>query len=826
MAGYAEVRGMGLIIEYLIKSSVVLSIAILCSSLLRRRSASLRHFLLSLFLAGLFVFPAFSVFSSGWHTRLLPNWLAMKPASRALQEGTAGVASPLMADLNGSVVPDSLDLQGSAEAGPNENSGISRFGRISGFLALALWSAGLLLLLARLAVGIWGAHRLTREGEPLDDSVWQRLLRRFISAVSLKRKVDLKSHHQVTIPLTWGFLRPVVIMPDAARVWKEDERSSALFHELSHVKRGDFLVMVLVRLSLAMYWMNPLCWLVYKMLKNEQEKACDELVLKLGIRPSIYAHNLLTFKRSARLTRAPSAAFLGVLGMFGRSQLNERMLAILGQKMAFKEVRMKTKVIVSILAFLAVAFIGLARPSGASATPEAVLMTTGVHAPRLAAGSLASGEPRGYDPSVAGRGFMPRPRRGGREADEIGRPSEGGTRSGSPSELTPDVAIAGDFLAPQETPSQEAQKAAEKPKKKPQKAAAPTEKEEKAKTEKEMKFVVEGEKESREPVEINIIDGKTRKTIKLDSPVIIIKEGKDGKKIVLSSKGKDIAIAEGEGVQLEVKGDQLICLKDGKILKLAKEPMAFTITEGDKKEGHLIVGAEPRLEIFEAQPHLEIVKEVEEPKHVSVKVVREKGEGEIVLSKRYVVPSPHIAVRIDEEGLKKKIVETQALLKKIEEQKLVESSLEIQKKALLELQDSLKGLQEELNKKAESLKALKIRVEPRVHMTLDHLEMPELEGVEELAPIEEGKDNTITIIRNKEAYTVVATMKLKDNPKETYEKAVAKLEQGLPEGYELDPKFIEESGMMVIKITGSKGTEENQNKIQKLIEELRAELKK
>jgi beta-lactamase regulating signal transducer with metallopeptidase domain len=765
MAGYAEVRGMGLIIEYLIKSSTVLAVAILCSALLRRRSASFRHFLLSLFLVGLVIFPAFSVFSSGWHTRLLPNWLAVKPASRALQEGTAGGAGLLRADRNGSVVPNSLNLQGSAEAGRNENSVTSRFGRISGFVVLALWSAGWLLLLARLAVGIWGAHRLTREGEPLDDSVWQRLLRRFISAVSLKRKVELKSHHQVIIPLTWGFLRPVVIMPDAARVWKEDERSSALFHELSHVKRGDFLVLVLVRLSLAMYWMNPLCWLVYKMLKNEQEKACDELVLKLGIRPSIYAHNLLAFKRSARLTRAPSAAFLGVLGMFGRSQLNERMLAILGQKMAFKEVRMKTKVIVSILAFLAVAFIGLARPSGASATPEAVLMT-------------------------------------------------------------PDVAIAGDFLAPQETPAQDPQKAAEKPKKKPQKAAAPTEKEEKAKTEKEMKFVVEGEKESREPVEITIIDGKTRKTIKLDSPVIIIKEGKDGKKIVLSSKGKDIAIAEGEGVQLEVKGDQLICLKDGKILKLAKEPMAFTITEGDKKEAHLIVGAEPRLEIIEAQPHLEIGREVEEPKHVSVKVVREKGEGEIVLSKRYVVPSPHIAVRIDEEGLKKKIVETQALLKKIEEQKLVESSLEIQKKTLLELQDSLKGLQEELNKKAESLKALKIRVEPRVHMTLDHLEMPELEGVEELAPIEEGKDNTITIIRNKEAYTVVATMKLKDNPKETYEKAVAKLKQGLPEGYELDPKFIEESGMMVLKITGPKGTEESQEKVQKLIEELRAELKK
>jgi beta-lactamase regulating signal transducer with metallopeptidase domain len=806
MASFFEIRGLGLIVECLLKSSAVLAVAILCSSLLRRHSASLRHFLLSLFLGGLVVFPAFSVFSSGWHTRLLPTWLTGKSASLALQEGTAGGAGPLMADPDRKATLAALDLQGSAVARPNENSGISGLGRISGFVVLALWSAGWLLLLARLAVGIWGAHRLTREGEPLDDSVWQRLLRRFISAVSLKRKVDLKSHHQVTIPLTWGFLRPVVIMPDAARAWKEDERSSALFHELSHVKRGDFLVMVLVRLGLAMYWMNPLCWLVYKMLKNEQEKACDELVLKLGVRPSIYAHNLLTFKRSTRLTRAPSAAFLGVLGMFGRSQLNERLLAILGQKIAFKEVHMKTKVMVSVLAFLAVAFIGLARPSGASATPEAVLMTTGVHAPRLAAGSLASGEPRGYDPSVAGRGFMPRPRRGGREADEIGRPSEGGTRSGSPSELTPDAAIAGDFLAPQETPSQEAQK-----------AAAPKEKAEKAKTEKEMKFVVESDKSKGEPIEITIIDGKTRKTIKLDSPVIIIKEGKDGKKVVLSSKGKDIAIAEGEGVRLEVKGDRMICLKDGKILKPAKEPLVFTITEGDKKEGRVIVRREPRAEF---------VKEVEEPEHVSFKVVRDKGEGEIVLTKRYVAPSPHVAVQIDEEGLRKKIAETQALLKKIEEQKLVESSLETQKKALLDLQETLQGLQEELNKESDILKALKVLAEPKVHLTLDHLETPELEEVEELAPIEEGKDNTMTIVSDKQAYTVVLTMKLKENPKETYEKAVAKLKQGLPEGFEIDPRFIEESGMMVIKITGPKGTEENQKKIQRLIEELRAELKK
>jgi beta-lactamase regulating signal transducer with metallopeptidase domain len=634
-----------------------------------------------------------------------------------------------------------------------------------------LWSLGLLLVLARLIVGIWCARRLTREGEALEDSVWERLLRRFISAVSLKRKVDLKTHRLVIVPLTWGFLRPVVLMPDGARTWTEDERSSALFHELSHVKRGDFLVMVLVRLSLALFWFNPLCWLVYKRVKIEQEKACDELVIRAGVRPSTYAHNLLSFKRSVCLTRSPSAAFLGVLGMFGRSHLNERLVAILRQKIAFKEVQMKTKVIVSVLAFLAVSFIGLARPSRATAIKET-------------------------EPVVL------------------------------------DTMVAGPVLAVQETAAPEPQKATEKQKKEPAKSAEPKEKEDQVK--KEVKIVVEGEKGQGEPVEITIIDGKTQKVIKLDKPILIEKKGEGGKKIILSSEGKEIAVIEGDGTRLKIKGGRMTFLNEAKTLKLDKEPMVFTIVEGDKKESHLIVGKEPHIEIVKEvrEPeHLEIGKEAEEPEKVTVKVVRQEGEEKAGVTKSYVIAKPFVTVHIDEEGLKKKIAETQALLEKIEVQKLVESSLEAQKEALRELQQSLKGLQEELNKEAESLKALKVHVEPRVlvepkvHVQLDHLEIPEVK-VEEFTPGEEGKDRIITIKGAKEACTVVMTMQLKNNPKETYEKTIAKLKQELPQGFELEPKFIEESGTMVLKITGQKCTEESWEQVKELVKELRAELKK
>ncbi len=70
-------------------------------------------------------------------------------------------------------------------------------------------------------------------------------------------------------------------------------------------------------------------------------------MIRAGIRPSTYADNLLSFIRSVRPARSPLAAFPGVLGMFGRSQIRERLLAILGRKTVFKEVAMKTKVAVS-----------------------------------------------------------------------------------------------------------------------------------------------------------------------------------------------------------------------------------------------------------------------------------------------------------------------------------------------------------------------------------------------------------------------------------------------------------------------------------------------
>jgi len=244
---------------------------------------------------------------------------------------------------------------------------------------LLIWILGSMFLFVRIALGLHGTGRLTREGKDIQDSLWKRLLYRFLEVVSLRRKINLMSHDKTMVPLTWGVIKPVVMMPAESENWSENQRSTALYHELSHIKRGDYLVMILARVSRAIYWFNPLGWIVLGMIKREQEKACDELVLKTGIKPSTYAENLLFIRNSISGHWNPPAA---VLGAMNKSHLNDRLTTILKQRFNLKEVQMKTKVLLSLMAILSISFIGLAHPGNSSGnnaeavSPENSTITT------------------------------------------------------------------------------------------------------------------------------------------------------------------------------------------------------------------------------------------------------------------------------------------------------------------------------------------------------------------------------------------------------------------------------------------------------------------
>ena len=359
-----EGNGLTLLSEYLIKSSVILSISIMLAFILRKKSAGLRHLVLSAFLIGLLLLPILSTVSTGWETKLLPAWQTTGAATLTTDSLIPNMNDSSMA-LGASFVDSEVPKHVAAQKKSRSffSMVLSKLKPLFGLTALLVWIVGSAFLFVRIVFGLYGTSRLTQEGQNMQDSLWRRLLNRFLEAVSLRRKINLMSHGKTMVPLTWGVIKPIVMMPAESENWSENQRSTALYHELSHIKRGDYLVMMLARISRAIYWFNPLSWIVLGMIKREQEKACDELVLKAGIKPSTYAENLLFIRNSVSGHWNPPAA---VLGAMNKSHLNDRLTTILKQRFNLKEVQMKTKVLLSFLAILCISFIGLARPGNSS----------------------------------------------------------------------------------------------------------------------------------------------------------------------------------------------------------------------------------------------------------------------------------------------------------------------------------------------------------------------------------------------------------------------------------------------------------------------------
>jgi hypothetical protein len=95
-------------------------------------------------------------------------------------------------------------------------------------------------------------------------------------------------------PGVFGIFRPVLLLPeDIAHRLSPAQLRAVLAHELCHVRRRDNLAMAIHMVVEAVFWFHPLVWFIKARLLEEQERACDEEVLRLGGDPQVYAESIL-----------------------------------------------------------------------------------------------------------------------------------------------------------------------------------------------------------------------------------------------------------------------------------------------------------------------------------------------------------------------------------------------------------------------------------------------------------------------------------------------------------------------------------------------------
>ena len=144
-----------------------------------------------------------------------------------------------------------------------------------------VWIAGFVGMTARL---LWIRSMLIRrlkETASCPDDRLSREFRLLSDKMGIKRKIALFCVRDITSPALTIGIRPEVLLPlSLTGQGQRQNRTFAMRHELMHFKRKDHLVMIWTGLLRAVWWFNPVVWLMEKPLRMDMESACDAMAVE------------------------------------------------------------------------------------------------------------------------------------------------------------------------------------------------------------------------------------------------------------------------------------------------------------------------------------------------------------------------------------------------------------------------------------------------------------------------------------------------------------------------------------------------------------------
>lgn len=201
-------------------------------------------------------------------------------------------------------------------------------------LLTSSYLSGVVLMLFRLAIGLWGGRTLRGQSTPVTEASILSALRRQVDALGLKLQPALAYCEHVTVPTVMGIFRPMILLPlSLTSGLTSDQLESILAHELAHLRRYDHLVNLLQRVIESLLFFHPAVWWVSNRVREEREHCCDDLVIACGALPFDYAASLLRVAELSRpSTLRPAVAAVSLLATGNKpSNLRQRIARLLGE---------------------------------------------------------------------------------------------------------------------------------------------------------------------------------------------------------------------------------------------------------------------------------------------------------------------------------------------------------------------------------------------------------------------------------------------------------------------------------------------------------------
>jgi len=151
------------------------------------------------------------------------------------------------------------------------------------------------LLLIRLAYLTYGLRRFRRRLSPVDAASVRSLCDGLAREMGVRVPVALYSTQDETTPMTFGWQRPVIVLPEAL-LGDAPALRLTLLHELVHVRRRDYVVGWVVRIVHGLFAVHPGVWVLRRRIDQYREISCDAETLAGGqVKAGQYARLLVRF---------------------------------------------------------------------------------------------------------------------------------------------------------------------------------------------------------------------------------------------------------------------------------------------------------------------------------------------------------------------------------------------------------------------------------------------------------------------------------------------------------------------------------------------------
>ncbi len=137
---------------------------------------------------------------------------------------------------------------------------------------------------------------LRRRATVLVEPAWLGALAHAQRRMGFKSGAALLVSPDIASPVSWGLFRPTIVLDERA-LGAKGEAEAIIAHELAHVARADWAKLLLSRAATALFWFNPLVWVLARQCHELREEAADDAVLRHEVDRSDYAAILVGHAR-------------------------------------------------------------------------------------------------------------------------------------------------------------------------------------------------------------------------------------------------------------------------------------------------------------------------------------------------------------------------------------------------------------------------------------------------------------------------------------------------------------------------------------------------